>query len=196
MEADRPDEADVPPDGHADRRDDQAAGGRTARPAGTEAETRSRQECYDQLRVAEAKEKSEAAQRTTAEEQAATDKWNENATESRGMWTEYLRKWPPEERQSAARSDGNRVLDRAASSQVEAACERIAERERDKITPAMHTVESQDPDRHLVGLDYCLKDSDRIKEKVYRSIKNFGRSPEQAVSLVPDTIRYLSLIHI
>ena len=190
MEADRPDEADVPPDGHADRRDDQAAGGRTARPAGTEAETRSRQECYDQLRVAEAKEKSEAAQQATAEEQTATDKWNEDATESRCMWTEYLRKWPPEERQSAARSDGNRVLDRAASSQVEAACERIAERERDKITPAMHTVESQDPDRHLVGLDYCLKDSDRIKEKVYRSIKNFGRSPEQAVSLVPDTIRY------
>ena len=190
MEADRPDEADVPPDGHADRRDDQAAGGRTARPAGTEAETRSRQECYDQLRVAEAKEKSEAAQQATAEEQTATDKWNEDATESRCMWTEYLRKWPPEERQSAARSDGNRVLDRAASSQVEAACERIAERERDKITPAMHIVESQDPDRHLVGLDDCLKDSDRIKEKVYRSIKNFGRSPEQAVSLVPDTIRY------
>ena len=198
MEADRPDEADVPPDGHADRRDDQAAGGRTARPAGTEAETRSRQECYDQLRVAEAKEKSEAAQRTTAEEQAATDKWNEDATESRGMWTEYLRKWPPNERASSDTSDdpsgsrpgGNRVLDRATDSQVEAACDRIAERERDKITPAMHTVESQDPDRHLVGLDDRLKDRDRIKDKVSGMMKELSFSAEEAIEHVPDAIRY------
>jgi hypothetical protein len=199
VEADRPDEADVPPDGHADRRDDQAAGGRTARPAGTEAETRSRQECYDQLRVAEAKEKSEAAQQATAEEQAATDKWNEDATESRWMWTEYLRKWPSEERQSADRPDtpsgswhgeGNRVLDRATNSQVEAACDRIAERERDKITPAMHAVESQDPDRHLVGLDDRLKDRDRIKEKVCDTMEETGSSAEEAISIVPDTTRY------
>jgi hypothetical protein len=54
----------------------------------------------------------------------------------------------------------------------------------------MRAIESQDPDRHLVGLDQCRKGRDRIKEKVYRSIKNFGRSPEQAVAQVPDTIRY------
>jgi hypothetical protein len=199
MAADLPDEADVPPDGHADRPDDQATGGRTARPGGTEAETRSHEECYDDLRVAEAKEKSVAAQRITADEQAATDKWNENVTESRWMWTEYQRKWPPSERASSDRSDdpsgswqgeGNRVLDRAVNSQVEAACDRIAELERDKITPAMHAVESQDPDRHLVGLDDCLKDRDRIKEKVCDTMEETGSSAEEAISIVPDAIRF------
>ena len=54
----------------------------------------------------------------------------------------------------------------------------------------MRAIESQDPDRHLIGFDNRLKDHDRIKEKVYRSVKNFGRSAEQAVAQVPDTIRY------
>jgi hypothetical protein len=199
VEADRPDEADVPPDGHADRRDDQAAGGRTARAAGTEPETRSRQECYDELRVAEAKEKSEAAQRTTAEEQAATDKWNENATESRGMWTEYLRKWPPEERQSADRpagppgswrGDRDRSLDPAENARVETECDRIAEREEQKISPAMRAIESQDPDRHLIGFDDRLKERDRIKEKVFATMNEGDSSAEEAISIVPDAIRF------
>ena len=58
------------------------------------------------------------------------------------------------------------------------------------ITPALRAIESQDPDRHLVGLKDCLKGRDRIKEKVCGTINDYRRSPEQAVSLVPDTIRY------
>jgi hypothetical protein len=54
----------------------------------------------------------------------------------------------------------------------------------------MRSVESQDPDRHLVGFERRLKGHDRIKEKVFGTIKDFSRSPEEAVSLVPDTIRY------
>ena len=79
MGPDLPEEADVPPDGHVDRRDDQTGSGRTARPGSTEAETRSHEECYNDLRVAEAKEKSVTAQRIAAEEQAAVDTWNEKA---------------------------------------------------------------------------------------------------------------------
>jgi hypothetical protein len=134
--ADLPDEADVPPDGRADRRDDQTGSGQTARrPGGSEAETRSRQECYDELRVAEAKQQSVAAQRIAAEEQAASDTWNEKATESRWMWTEYQRKWPPEERKPSGKPDGppgtwhgegNRVLEPADNDRVEAECDRIA----------------------------------------------------------------------
>ena len=82
MEADLPDAADVPPDGHADRRDDQTGSGRTARPGGTEAETRSHEECYNDLRAADAAQKSVAARRIAAEEQAAADEWNEKKTES------------------------------------------------------------------------------------------------------------------
>ena len=200
MEADLPDEADVPPDGRADCRDDQTGGGQTARrPGGSEAETRSRQECYDELRVAEAKQQSVAAQRIAAEEQAASDTWNEKVTESRWMWTEYQRKWPPEERKPSGKPDdppgtwhgeGNRVLEPADNDRVEAECDRIAERERDKISPAMRAVESQDPDRHLVGLDDCRKGRDRIKEKVSGMMKELSFSAEEAIGQVPDSIRY------
>jgi hypothetical protein len=197
--SDLPEEADVPPDGHVDRRDDQAGSGRTARPGGTEAETRSRQECYNDLRVAEAAEKSVAAQRIAAEEQAAVDTWTEKVTEFRWLWAEYQRKWPPEERRPVDRSsgppgswrgEGGRSLEVEDNSRVEAACDRIAELEREKITPAMRAVESQDPDRHLIGFDDRRKGRDRIKEKVADRMEEKNRSPDEAVSLIPDTIRF------
>jgi hypothetical protein len=196
---DLPEEADVPPEGHADRRDDQTGGGRAARPGRTEAETRSHEECYNDLRIADAKQQSAAAQRITAEEQAAADTWNGNATESRSLWAEYQRRWPPEERRpvdtssdppGSWRGDGDRFLKVADNSRVEAACDLIADREQEKISPALRTIESQDPDRHLIGFDRRLKGSDRIKEKVFDTVKERDRSPEDAVSLIPDAIRY------
>ena len=199
MGVDLPEEADVPPEGHADRRDDQTGGGRTARPGRTEAETRSHEECYNDLRIADAKQQSVAAQRITAEEQAAAETWNGNVTESRWLWAEYQRRWPPEERRpvdtsndppGSWRGDGDRFLKVADNSRVEAACDLIAEREREKITPALRAIESQDPDRHLIGFDDRLKGRDRIKEKVSDRIRRQDRSPEEAVSLIPDAIRY------
>ena len=198
MGPDLPEEADVPPDGHADRRDDQTGGGRTARPGRTEAETRSHEECYNDLRIADATEKSVTAQRITAEEQAAADTWNEKVTESRWIWAEYQRKWPPEERRPVDRSndppgswrgEGGRCLEVADNSRVEAACDRIAELEREKITPALRAIESQDPDRHLIGFDDRLKGRDRIKEKVCDNDEGVGLLPEGR-SHVPDAIRY------
>jgi hypothetical protein len=198
--ADLPDEPDVPPDGQPDRRDDQAGdGGRSARGSGAKAETRSRQECYDDLRAAEAANKAARARQATADEQGAWEKWQKDKEESCSMWSEYQRKWPPGERPQVDRSEdkpgtwrgeGNRKLDATANSQVEAACDQIANRERDMITPAMRAIESQDPDRHLVGLKHCRKGRDRIKEKVADGINFLKRSPEDAVSLVSDTIRY------
>ena len=194
MGVDLPEEADVPPEGHADRRDDQTGGGRTARPGRTEAETRSHEECYNDLRIADAKQQSVAAQRITAEEQAAADTWNEKLTESRWIWAEYQRKWPPEERRPVDRSndppgswrgDGDRFLKVADNSRVEAACDLIAEREQEKITPALRAIESQDPDRHLIGFDNRLKGRDRIKEKVYDRIEERIDLQREAVSLFP-----------
>ena len=147
MGPDLPEEADVPPDGHVDRRDDQSGNGRTARPGSTEAETRSHEECYNDLRVAEAKEKSVTAQRISAEEQAAVDTWNEKATGFRWIWTEYQRKWPPEERRPVDRSsgppgswrgEGGRELEVEDNSRVEAACDRIAELREDHASDACH----------------------------------------------------------
>ena len=199
MGVDLPEEADVPPDGHPDRRDDQTGGGRTARPGRTEAETRSHEECYNDLRIADAKQQAVAAQRITAEEQAAAETWNGNVTESRWLWAEYQRRWPPEERRpvdtsndppGSWRGEGRRFLDVADNSRVEAACDQIADREREKITPALRTIESQNSDRHLIGLDDSRKGRDRIKEKVSDTVRPLRRSPEEAVSRVPDAIRY------
>lgn len=198
--ADRPDEPDEPPDGHADRRDDHGGQvGRAPRSDSAPAETRDHQEYYVALRMAESAQQSVTARRATAEEQASWEKWDKTAEEAHWMWGEYQRRFPPEERPPLDRSDhapgtwrgeGDRVLEPADNSRVEAKCDRIADLEREKITPAMREVESQDPDRHLVGLKDCLKGRDRIKEKVYDEIKFLRRTPEEAVSLVSDTIRF------
>jgi hypothetical protein len=175
MAADRPDDPDVPPD----RRDHQ--------PAHPQAETRTRQEYYAELRVTVAREEAAATRQATAQEQSTSEKWQQEVTEFRHLWSEHQRKWPPEDRPSR---EGNRSLDPADNSRVEAECDRIADREKDRITPALRAIESQDPDRHLIGFDQRLKGRDRIKEKVYDGIKLLKHSPEDAVSLVPDTIRY------
>jgi len=198
--ADRPGDADMPADDHPDRRDDQdGTGDHAARAGNTRAETRTRQEYYTDLRVTVSREESVVARQVTAEEQAAGQKWQEKVAESRWMWSEYQRKWPPAERSSADRStdpsdswrgDRGRSLDSADNSRVEAECDRIAKREEERISPAMRAVESQDPDRSLVGFERRLKDRDRIKEKVYDKMEEFSCSAEEAVSVVSDTIRY------
>jgi len=198
--ADWPGDADMPPDDHPDRRDDQDGTGDHAAHAGNaQAETRTRQEYYADLRVTVSKEESAAARQVTAEEQAAAEEWQEKVTESRWIWSEYQRKWPPAEGSSADRStgspgswhgDGNRLLEVAENSRVEAECDRIATREEERISPALRSVEGQDPDRHLIGFEHRLKGHDRIKEKVCDKMEEFSYSAEEAVSVVSDTIRY------
>jgi hypothetical protein len=198
--ADRPGDADMPPDDHPDHRDDQdGTGDHAARGGNDRAETRTRQEYYSELRVTVSREESAAARQTMAEERAAAEKWQETTAESRWIWSEYQRKWPPAERSSDDRStdptdswrgDRGRSLDNADNSRVEAECEHIARREDERISPAMRSVESQDPDRQLVGFEHRLKDRDRIKEKVCDKMEEFSFSAEEAVSAVSDTIRY------
>ena len=122
-------------------------------------------------------------QRITAEEKAAAKKWDKQTEESRWMWTEYQRRWPPSERTPVERPDdapaswrgeGNRSLTPEANDRVEAACDRIADWERETISPAMRAIESQDPDRHLVGFEDRLKGRDRIKEKVFDKMEEFA----------------------
>lgn len=200
MGADRPDDAEMPPEDHPDRRDDQdVTGDPAARGGNAQAETRTRQEYYSDLRVKVSREESVVARQVKAEEEAASEKWQEKVAESRWMWSEYQRKWPPAERSAADRStgppgswrgDGNRLLEPAENSRVDAECDRIAKREEERISPAMRAVESQDPDRRLIGFDHRLKGRDRIKEKVYDKMEEFSWSAEEAVSVVSDTIRY------
>jgi hypothetical protein len=190
---DLPDEADESPDGNANARGEQGGGRHAERPGNPEAETRARQDCYDDLRKAAPGQESATARPITAEEQAAAEKWDKEADKSRWMWSEYQRKWPPEERAVADRygdATRSRALSFETNSRVEAACDRIAELEEKKITPAMRVIESQDPDRRLVGLEHCRKGRERIKEKVQDAINLLRRWPDQAISRVPDAIRY------
>jgi hypothetical protein len=197
---DRPEDADGPPDGRADHRDGEGDGGHGAgRPGGVPAETRHRQEYYADLRVAVSAEESVAAQRAAAREQAAAEKWDASSQESRWMWSEYQRRWPPEERPPADRSadppgswrgNRDRFMDDAVNGRAEMECDRMVEREQERISSALRAAESQDRDRHLIGFEHRLKGRDRIKEKVYDTMNEFDFSPEEAASLVPDAIRY------
>jgi hypothetical protein len=197
---DRPGDGEEPPDEHPDRRDDHnGTGDQAARRGNGQAETRTREEYYTDLRVTVSRKETAVARQVTAEEQATSEKWQEKITESRWMWGEYQRKWPPAERPPVDRSasppgswrgEGNRELNPADNSRVEAECDRISDLEKDRISPAMRAIESQDPDRQLIGFERRLKGHDRIKEKVYDKMKEFICSADEAVSLVSDTIRY------
>jgi hypothetical protein len=115
------------------------------------------------------------------------------------MWGEYQRRWPPDERPPVNRPDdppgswrgeSGRFLDRPKNERVDAECDRIAGCEQKRISPAFREVESCDPERQLIGFEDRLKGRDRIKDKVALTIKESNRSPEDAVSLVSDVIRY------
>jgi hypothetical protein len=189
---DRPDDAAVPSDNPGDRTS--AAGNDGQQPGITHVETRYREEYYSARTQVAREERTQNRQQAT---QAET--WTETANLARWMWGEYHRRWPPEEHPQADRStdppgswrsDSNRYLDSSTNAQIEAECARIVEREQQKISPAMRDIESQDPDRHLAGFRHRLKEGDRIKEKVYDDMDLLGRSPREAISVLPDAIRY------
>jgi hypothetical protein len=193
---DRPDDPDAPPDKHSDQPAHRAP-----------AETRSHEEYYADLRAAVAlRERSDPGARSKPGEQTENDpqaqpatSWEENAELSRWMWSEYKRRWPPEERPPVDKSkdpvgswrgDSDRFLPIPVNAELERECDHIADREQEIVSPALRDVERRDPDRHLIGLERRLKDRDRIKEKVYDDMDLLGRSPGEAISLLPDAIRY------
>jgi hypothetical protein len=187
---DRPDDADPP----SQKPSDHPA-------ARMPAETRYRQEYDADLRAAVALEQrpEPAARDEPGPRSEPSTTWAETAELSRWMWTEYKRRWPPEDRPPVDRSadppgswrgDSNRFLSAAVNTDLEQECDHIADLERETISPKLHDVESCDPDRHLIAFEHRLKGRDRIKEKVADSIRLKHHTPEEAISLLPDTIRY------
>jgi len=153
---------------------------------------------------APSKERSEPGQQSKAGEptengqDAQAAEWAEQAEVSRSIWGKYLEKWPPEERPpvdrsddppGSWRSDAVRYLPPAVNAELEQGCDSIAGRG-ERILPGLREVERRDPDRHLVGLEHHLKSRDRIKEKVFKEINENGLSPSEALSLIPDALRY------
>ena len=54
----------------------------------------------------------------------------------------------------------------------------------------MRAIESEDPDRHLIGLEHHLKGTERLKEKVAAELEARPTSAAQALASVPDAIRF------
>jgi hypothetical protein len=204
------------PDSSAARPDTPANDARQSRR--DQIEPRSHEEYYTALRAADLRAATESDDRTepagrsepgarakspepteSGQQAKQGSTWEDKAEESRWIWGEYQRHFPSEERPApdtskdpagSWRADADRYLDPSKNRRIEAECDRIADREEKEITPALRAIESQDPNRHLVGLEHVRKGRDRIKEKVYDDIEFLGRSPSEAISLLPDAIRY------
>ena len=114
--------------------------------------------------------------------------WDAAALELRQVWEAHETKWPsPED----ADGDGDRHLNPEANAEVERGCGQIREIAENVITPAMRALESEDPDRHLIGLEHHLKGTERLKEKVATALEEQPNlTPRQALSAVPDAIRF------
>jgi hypothetical protein len=132
-------------------------------------------------------------------EYQAAREWDEAVPALQETWKNHEKKWPSPERTGptphpetpgAWRGDGGRYLAPDANAEVTRDCARIREVGETIITPAMHRIEAEAPDRHLAGLDHRLKDPDRLKEKVADNILYKGRTPEEALGNVKDAIRF------
>jgi hypothetical protein len=74
---------------------------------------------------------------------------------------------------------------------IDQGCDRVEKIEKEIVTPAMRRIEADDPDRHLVGLEFRLKGRERLTEKVTRAMaEQPGLTHENAFATVKDAIRY------
>jgi hypothetical protein len=197
---DRPDDSDLRSDTHSDQpaEDGNAAGDGGTRPdrsRGVPVEVRHREEYDSHLRAAVAAEK----RRDAGEQPAAKEAWDDAAERAGAEWADHQQRWPAEKRAAIDRSgdppgswrgESSRFLDSAANEYVDERCRRIAQTERDIVSPAMRSIERQDSGRRLIGYEHRLKGRDRVKDKVATDIEEKGRTAREAMSMIKDAIRY------
>ena len=118
-------------------------------------------------------------------EDAAREYWRTTAHPAfKGEWTDYVADHPEPPKAPAN-------VDEAAADTVRLGCREIRETEDKIVTPAMRRIEAEDPDRHLIGLEFRCKGEDRIMEKVATALEEQSDlTPEEALASVKDTIRY------
>jgi hypothetical protein len=116
---------------------------------------------------------------------AAREHWRTTAHPAfAGEWTGYVEGHPRPPEAPAS-------VDAAAADTVRLGCREIRETEDKIVTPAMRRIEAEDPDRHLIGLEFRCKGEDRIMEKVATALEEQSDlTPEEALASVKDTIRY------
>lgn len=130
---------------------------------------------------------------------SALDSLDASAVELRKAWEAHEARWPPPRDPAqpgppgvsgAWHGDGDRYLEADTNAEVERGCDRIREVCENVVTPAMRAIEAEDPDRHLIALEYRLKGADRIKEKVADAVLYKGRASEEALATIKDAIRF------
>jgi hypothetical protein len=116
---------------------------------------------------------------------AAREHWETAAQPAfRHEWAHYAEAHPVLPSASAG-------IDQTAITSVQRGCEDIRETEEKVVTPAMLRIEAEDPDRHLVGLEFRCKGENRIMEKVARQLESQpDLTPTAALATVKDAIRY------
>jgi hypothetical protein len=115
------------------------------------------------------------------------------------LWERHIDNWPDKQRSPVDRSedepgswrgDAGHYLNYEENLVTEHALDRVSKAE-PEVTRTMKAVEADVPGARLVGLQYCLKGEDRLKEKVAASL---AIKPERAVGketdATPDALRY------
>ena len=172
-------------------------------------DARERAARHDEYRAAVEEEYREHRAAIERESGTGRESWDADVPELRRAWVEHETRWPLPKRSEAPpppdspdaqespdapgawRGDGWRRLTPEANAEVDRGCERIREVGENVIVPGLRGIEAEDPGRQLVGFEYRFKGPDRIKEKVAEELEaRPGMTPAQAVSSVPDGVRF------
>jgi hypothetical protein len=128
----------------------------------------------------------------------AARSWSEALPGFRAAWEKIKVKYGYTERGGSAaqpadgswQGAGGRRLDDAQNKEIDRGCARIREVGERAIIPGVRAVEAQDPTRRLAGFEHRFKGPDRLKEKVADEIRSTGITGAQALSTVPDAVRF------
>jgi hypothetical protein len=127
---------------------------------------------------------------------AADRSWTEAVPSLRAAWEKHQEQYPergrptPHTHPDNSWSSGDRKLSPDQNAAVDRNCATIQEIGARDIVPKMLALESQVPDRHLVGFDHHIKGSDRLKEKVAERVSVKERTVSETLANIPDAVRF------
>ena len=129
---------------------------------------------------------------------ADRDPWSESLPSLQAAWEEHQNRYPERERATPrTHPDGSwssgetRKLTPEQNTEATKACADIHDEGERVALPALLQIESDDPNRRLVGLEHMLKGADRLKEKIADVLLVESHlSPREALEKVPDAVRY------
>lgn len=148
---------------------------------------------------ARSRETVEAAYQAAADYRVAADHdaWAEAVPRLRAAWDEHKERYPERTRASPhTETDGSwvcgeyRRLDPEQNTEASKAHADLADEADRDILPALLRIEAADPERRLAGLEHMVKGEDRLKEKLADELFGKNKTVREALSEVPDAIRF------